>query len=122
MSDRSAKGRHAEDLALAHLVARGLKPVTRNYRCRYGEIDLIMRHRDCTVFVEVRSRRSLRFGNPAESIDRHKQRRIAMTAAHYLQTHAAASRGPARFDVVALIIHDDAPEIDWIPDAYQLSP
>lgn len=68
MISRVARGAAAEDLALRYLEARGLSLVARNFRCRVGELDLIMRDGEQLVFVEVRSRRHNRYGTPAESI------------------------------------------------------
>ncbi len=64
----SERGRHAESLAAAFLQQRGLKLVERNYRCRFGEIDLVAREGKTLVFVEVRMRTSARFGGAAASI------------------------------------------------------
>ena len=90
----TARGKQAEDTALAYLQARGLKLVERNYRTPGrggGEIDLILRDRDGSlVFVEVRSRNTERFGGAAGSIGRLKQQRIVLAARHYLMRLAAA--------------------------------
>jgi putative endonuclease len=108
-----AVGEAREDQARAFLEARGLKLIDRNYRCRGGELDLVMRDGDCLVFVEVRYRRSARFGSAAESVTRGKQQRIALAASHYLQRNRCAA--PCRFDVVA-ITGDGACE--WLKDAF----
>ncbi len=85
----------------------------KNYRCRHGEIDLIMRDGDSLVFIEVRYRRSGLFGGALASIDVHKQRKLISTASYYLQTrkHACA----ARFDVVGI---DGNNQIDWVQNAF----
>ncbi len=80
------RGDAAEARALAWLQARGLRCLARNYRCRLGEIDLIMQDGDTVVFVEVRQRRSARFGGAAASITPAKQARLTLAAEHYLQT------------------------------------
>jgi putative endonuclease len=72
-----------------------------------------------TVFVEVRYRRSIRFGSGAESVDRHKQEKLLTTAQHYLQQHPKAAQGACRFDVVSLTTQNEQHRIDWIPDAFQ---
>lgn len=96
----------------------GLTTLARNYSCRGGEIDLVMRDRGVTVFVEVRFRRSAGFGSAAESVDARKQRRIVLAARHYLARHPALANGPCRFDVVAASGDPDAPLIDWIDGAF----
>jgi putative endonuclease len=94
------RGQQAETLALSWLQQRGLVCVARNYRCRMGEIDLIMHDGTTLVFVEVRQRRSARFGGAAASITPAKQARLVRTAEHYL--HTLPSLPPCRFDAVLL--------------------
>lgn len=113
--DRAARGREAEDSACAYLQARGLQLLTRNYRTRQGEIDLILADADSLVFVEVRYRAHARFGSAAESVDRRKQARLLACARHYLLTHPQAGGRPCRFDVVAV---NGERSIEWIPNAF----
>jgi len=115
---RVAQGAVAEELALHYLEARGLTLVARNFRCRVGELDLVMRDADQLVFVEVRSRRHSRFGTPAESVTRTKQQRLLRAAAFYLQRQRCDS--PCRFDVVAILQPSAEPQVEWIRDAFQL--
>lgn len=107
------RGDSAEALAALFLERRGLKILARNYRCRFGEIDLVAENGATLVFVEVRARRSEGFGGPAESITAAKRRRLVAAARHYL---AAAGERPARFDVVLML--GEQPEIEWIVDAF----
>lgn len=111
-------GRTIEAHAEAFLVSKGLTSVDTNYCCRFGEVDLIMRDGGILVFVEVRGRRSGRFGTPAESVTAKKQRRIAVAAAHYLQRHAAFARLPCRFDVVGVVTGIRPPSVQWIKNAF----
>jgi putative endonuclease len=111
----AAIGGEKEQVACRYLEGRGLRLLARNHRCRHGEIDLVMRDADTLVFVEVRYRRSQRFGTAAESVDAHKQRRLAAAAGHYLQYHPSPL--PCRFDVLA-IGADDC--IDWIRNAFSV--
>ena len=98
-TERQQTGAKAEDDALAFLQAQGLKPVTRNFRCRSGEIDLIMQDGNTLVFVEVRKRKNRLYGGAAASITPAKQQKIIKTAYFYLQRYKTL---PAcRFDVVA---------------------
>jgi len=113
VSQASQVGADKEQLACDYLQRQGLALVARNYRCRRGEIDLVMREARTLVFVEVRFRRSERFGTAAETVDIHKQRRLAATAAHYLQHHP--NRLACRFDVLALGVGG---RVDWIKDAF----
>jgi putative endonuclease len=107
-------GKFAENRAEKLLLARGLRILQRNYRCRQGEIDLIAQDGDTLVFVEVRSRSRQDYGSAAESITPAKQRRIIAAARHYLAT---LSRMPAcRFDVVTL---DRGGEPLWIKAAFE---
>jgi putative endonuclease len=114
--DKAAKpGVQAEQLAAAHLQRHGLQLVETNYRCRFGEIDLICRDGKTLVFVEVRLRGSEAFGGAAASITARKQGKIVLAARHYLQ-HLRDT--PAcRFDVVLLRgLRDN--DIEWIKDAF----
>jgi len=111
------QGLMAEAHARCYLEAQGLTLLERNYRCRGGEIDLVMRDGDCVVFVEVRLRRSSRYGSGAESVDRRKPQKLIHAARHYLQAHHAGDR-PARFDVVALSGCGAQLEVLWIRNAF----
>jgi putative endonuclease len=107
-------GDRAERVAAAYLATKGLTLIESRYRCRWGEIDLILRDRDTVVFAEVRLRRSRTFGGAAYSIDRHKQARIIATARHYL---AGVKEPACRFDVVLLEAIEPS-RIEWIRDAF----
>lgn len=116
-----ALGSEAERAALQHLMACGLELVARNFRCRQGEIDLIMRDGATHVFVEVRYRSNSRYGGAAETVDRRKQQRVIAAAQHYLHSHPQAARSPCRFDVMALSPATDGGwRIDWIQNAFEL--
>ena len=112
------RGQQAEDAALAHLQAAGLRLVERNYRTPGrggGEIDLIMRERDGTlVFVEVRQRASGSHGGAGASITGLKQHRIIFAARHYLSR--LRTMPPCRFDVVLV-----QERIEWLKAAFDAS-
>src|SRR4029453_1774706 len=96
-STTQVRGARAEGRALAHVRRQGLEPVVRNYRCKGGEIDLVMRAPNGTlVFVEVRQRSGRGFGGAAASVTPAKQRHVLLAAAHYLATLAQVP--PCRFD------------------------
>ena len=105
------RGAAAEALAARFLAARGLAIVERNYRCRGGEIDLIVRERDTLVFVEVRLRSGQAFGGAAESITSAKRRRLERAARHYLAR--IGREPPCRFDAV-LLDSLDSKRIEWL--------
>jgi putative endonuclease len=107
-------GALAEELAATLLERNGLAIVTRNYRCRAGEIDLVARDGATLVFVEVRFRSASRFGGAAASIDARKRERIVRAAQHYLTGRAEQ---PCRFDVV-LLDRLDPRAVEWIRDAF----
>ena len=83
------RGESGESLAAAFLEGRGLRILSRNYRCRFGEIDLVAESGATLVFVEVRARRSDTFGGPAASITAAKRRRLVAAARHYLAAAGA---------------------------------
>jgi putative endonuclease len=106
-------GPRAEALALAFLERQGLEHVESNWRCRFGEIDLVLRDGASIVFVEVRLRTRSDYGGAAESVDRRKRAKLVAAARLYL---ARAPDLPCRFDVV-LLKRLDPPEVEWIRDA-----
>ncbi len=111
------QGDAAEQQARRYLEGRGLRCVAHNVHGRFGELDLIMLDGEYLVFVEVRYRRSSRFGGAVASIDAKKQRKLIATAQGYLQQHP--HDGPCRFDVVAL---DSSPNgVEWLQNAIELS-
>ncbi|MCI5107832.1 MAG: YraN family protein [Pseudomonadales bacterium] len=121
-NSRAWRGIKAERQAARYLQQQGLRLQQRNYRCRFGEIDLIMidpgRH---LVFVEVRYRSASDYATALQSIDRRKQDRIRKTAASFLAAHSHYQQLPARFDVLAIQTGplQQAEKIDWIQDAFQ---
>jgi putative endonuclease len=102
---RQALGATGEATAAAWYEANGYEVVARNWRCRDGEIDLILRQGPTIVFCEVKTRSSAAFGTPAEAVTRSKQLRLRRLAARWLDEHPA--RGAAlRFDVAAILAGD----------------
>ena len=117
------RGNAAEDSALAHLQAAGLRLVVRNYRTPGrggGELDLVMRDGDTLVFVEVRHRRASSFGGGFASVDAAKRRRLVRAAQLYLGSHPRLAQLPCRFDVVESEGDPAAPAIRWLKDAFRL--
>lgn len=122
MDDRQRKeaGHAGEAAALAHLQSAGLQLVLRNFRCKAGEIDLVMLDGATLVLVEVRYRSSDEFGGAAASVTWRKQRRLASAAECLLLARKDLRRYPARFDVVAISSSAGAWSIDWIKNAFTL--
>ena len=109
------KGSDAEHLAAQFLQRQHLILIEKNYRCRFGEIDLIMRDDTVLVFVEVRMRSNNSFGGAAASITTTKQGKLIRAARHYLtQLNVVPA---CRFDVV-LLTGTHNPEIQWIENAF----
>lgn len=94
-------GNHTESIAEAFLINNGLVKKTQNYRCKMGEIDLIMLDGDTLVFIEVRLRKHTLFASASESVNYKKQQKMVKTAQFYLQQHQLFDKIPCRFDVVA---------------------
>ncbi|MBK1647409.1 YraN family protein [Rhabdochromatium marinum] len=111
-----ARGQGFEVQAREYLEAQGLEWVASNHRCRFGEIDLIMRDQQVLAFIEVRFRRSQQFGGASASVDVRKQRRLITAARHYLSRHPTEQ--PCRFDVVAM---NGQEPIRWIKGAFDAS-
>ncbi|MCB5190484.1 YraN family protein [Methylobacillus arboreus] len=108
------RGDDAEAIAASYLETQGLTLINRNYRCRSGEIDLIMRQGDTIVFVEVRMRSHSAFGGAAASITASKQQKLIRTAEHFLQQHGNTA---CRFDAI-LMTKLDTNQIEWIKNAF----
>lgn len=115
---RLETGRHAEDAALAYLQRAGLTLLARNYRCKAGEIDLVLRDGDTLVLVEVRFRSATHFGGAAASITWRKQRRLLNAARHLLMSRTELRCHPVRFDVVAIDNRISGGKMDWIRNAF----
>jgi putative endonuclease len=114
---RQVLGKYGEDLACLELERRGYAIVARRYRRRGGEIDIIARDGETTVFVEVKARDGHEFGDAAEAITRLKQRRMAQIALDYLMRHHLDNR-PARFDVVSIHLEAGRPVVDLFQNAF----
>lgn len=112
-------GDRYEALALARAEAEGLKLLARNFSCRHGEIDLILRDGDTIVFLEVRYRRTSGFGGAIGSVGAAKRERLAKAASLYLQSQPRLARQPCRFDVMAISGDSETAQIDWLRNAFE---
>lgn len=110
-------GNRAEKLAAKYLTSKRLKLVEKNYRCKLGEIDLVMQHADSLVFVEVRHRKSRQFGGALESVGHHKQAKLRRAAEHYLM-HNKLNDCAARFDVLCVNGNLNNPDYHWVQNAF----
>ena len=108
------RGVPAESLAAAFLEHQGLSILERNYRCRFGEIDLVARSGPVLIFVEVRARSSEDFGGAAGSITGAKRRKLVAAARHYLASHRVERA--CRFDVVLVLGRPE--RIEWLANAF----
>ena len=109
-----------EDLACAELERLGYAILDRRYRTRFGEIDIIAREGETTVFVEVKTRVGEQFGGGAEALTTWKQRRITQMAVDYLARHRLHDR-PCRFDVVIIEMDEGRPRIQVYAHAFDAS-
>lgn len=107
-------GMDAEQQAHDFLVSQGLKPVCRNFRCKQGELDLVMLDQQTLVIVEVRYRKSNHFGGAEASVTAKKRAKIIAASQYYLTTHAI--KNTVRFDVVAI---SAVTGLNWIANAFQ---
>lgn len=102
MRPKDRLGRWGEDLAVAHVQAAGFVVLARNWRCREGELDLVARDGETLVFVEVKTRSSVDFGDPAEAVSLSKARRIRALACRWLLAHPGGG-AELRFDVISIV-------------------
>lgn len=117
--DRHASGRQAENRALTWLEQQGLRLMERNYRCRLGEIDLIMTDGDCLVFVEVRKRGRRSLVDAVSSVDARKQQKILLAANHFLGCQPRLATRPCRFDLIAFESDSETAIPLWYKDAFR---
>jgi len=114
-TEKRIKGDDKERLAEDDLAAKGFVLIERNFLCKSGEIDLIMKDQDYLVFIEVRYRKNNEFGGALASITAGKQKKLRRAAEYYLLQHFGNTPPPCRFDVVAIEGQD---EIMWIKNAF----
>ena len=110
-------GKVGEIIAAKHLQSKGYKIIAKNYKNELGEIDLIAKHGDYLVFVEVKTRLSKAFGSPLEAVNLHKQNKIRQVATFYLKQHKLLDTN-CRFDVVSIVGQIDDYEITHIENAF----
>lgn len=110
-------GNEAEDAAASYLAQRGYRIRTRNFRCPYGELDLVAETDDTVCFVEVRMRSTAAWGDPSHTVISSKQRRVVKAALHYLlRTHLPGKM--LRFDVISVVGRGARAQVEHIPAAF----
>jgi len=110
-------GREGEQLAVEFLKKNGYRILENNYRCPIGEIDIVAREKDETVFVEVKARKSSALGYPEQAVGLQKQKKMSKLALWYLQ-EKQLNDARARFDVVAILILPSGIDIRLIRNAF----
>jgi putative endonuclease len=117
----SSLGEIGESIAVTFLKGAGFSIVERNFRCVCGEVDIIARDGRTIVFVEVKARKNRIYGPPQLAVTEFKQRQISKAALVWLSKRRLYD-AEARFDVVAIVVHDhDLPEIEHIRNAFDLA-
>ena len=112
-----SQGAKGEDIAVDFLMKKGYRVLTRNFRFQHGEIDIIAEDGQVLVFVEVKTRRSLEYGTPEESISKRKRKLLRRTADGYMYTKKIEDR-ECRCDVIAIEYQNNIPEIRHLVDAF----
>lgn len=112
-------GESGEEVAVLFLKKSGYRVLARNYRTRLGEIDIVARDKETICFVEVKARRSERFGSPKEAVSRAKQLQIAKAALVFLKENKLLDR-KARFDVVSVLRTGEIPKVELVKNAFEL--
>ncbi len=113
-------GKKGEELAADYLAKEGYRIVERNYRCVFGEIDIVAEEGNTLVFIEVKSRNSASYGEPKLAVGYRKQRKISTVALHYIEEKQKQGRS-ARFDVVSITLSSSGHAIELIKNAFELA-
>lgn len=113
-------GKKGEDIAAAFLEKKGYNILFRNYKCSFGEIDIIAKHKKILSFIEVKTRSTKKYGLPQEAVTPAKQTKISRVALEFVQRYKMDNRA-ARFDVVSVQYLNDGYEVDLIENAFELT-
>ena len=113
-------GKKGEDIAAAFIEKKGYNILFRNYKCSFGEIDIIAEHKKTLSFIEVKTRSTKKYGSPLEAVTSVKQAKISRVALEFVQRYKMDNR-TARFDVVSVQSLNDGYEVDLIENAFELT-
>ena len=113
-------GKKGEDIAAAFLEKKGYNILFRNYKCSFGEIDIIAKHKKTLSFIEVKTRSTKKYGSRQEAVTYVKQAKISRVALEFVQRYKMENRA-ARFDVVSVQSLNDGYEVDLIENAFELA-
>jgi len=118
---RISLGKKGEEIAVSYLKSLEYRIIERNYKCKFGEIDIIASDKKTLSFIEVKTRSSLDYGHPYYGVDRRKQHQISKVALSYLNKNNLQNID-ARFDVLAIHISGEGEKVELIKNAFDLSP
>lgn len=116
MAEHNELGVKGEAMAVAYLIKKGYHICEKNYRFKNAEVDIITKHNDMLVVVEVKTRQSKYMAGPEITVTRKKQRSIIKVANEYIQTHNW--EGETRFDIISILLSETKSEIDHLVDAF----
>ncbi len=118
--ERLALGRFGEDLAFKKIKRLGYKKIIRNYRCSVGEVDLVANDGDTLVFIEIKTRKGKSTGYAKEAVNARKRKQLSKVALFYMKSNDC-TEAKARFDVIAISIIGDKPQIEVVKNAFDLA-
>ena len=113
-------GRFGEEMARIFLAKQGYEVLELNWRCRYGELDLICRDQQAVIFVEVKTRNTATLETPAEALNQRKQTKLIKSASLFLSQHRLW-HAQSRFDLVSVYFQTHHCQVDHVPNAFSAS-
>lgn len=116
--DRIALGKWGEEKAVTFLKKNGYSVIERNFRCLYGEIDIIASIGDCLCFIEVKTRTSVEFGLPCEAVNRRKQRHIKSVCQYYLLLYPEFQLFSPRIDIIEILCLYEGSYVRHLPSVF----
>jgi putative endonuclease len=117
MAQHQVDGRGGEEAAVLYLERQGYQIRSRNFRCRFGELDVVAEKEGTVCFVEVRMRSTATWGDPSQTVSWGKQRKVVKAALHYMFANALGDR-MVRFDVISVVGRGAAAQVEHIPNAF----